>query len=145
MLRSAVRSNVSKLLRAPVRPMASGVSWHGTTIICVKKDGRVVMAGDGQVSAGSSVVKPNARKVRRIGDNILVGFAGSTADAMTLLDRLEKKLDEYPGQLMRSCVELAKAWRTEKYLRNLEVNTYMQYLLYPRSGRVAGGGPSQYL
>jgi len=78
------------------------------------------MAGDGQVSQGSTVVKGNARKVRRIGKDILVGFAGSTADAMTLLERLEKKLEEYPGQLTRSCVELAKAWRTDKYLRRLE-------------------------
>eukprot|EP00596_Hydrurales_sp_CCMP1899_P005960 CAMPEP_0119034058 /NCGR_PEP_ID=MMETSP1177-20130426/1109_1 /TAXON_ID=2985 /ORGANISM="Ochromonas sp, Strain CCMP1899" /LENGTH=209 /DNA_ID=CAMNT_0006991261 /DNA_START=286 /DNA_END=915 /DNA_ORIENTATION=+ len=78
------------------------------------------MAGDGQVSAGSSVVKGNARKVRRLGENILVGFAGSTADALTLLERLEKKLEEHPGQLTRACVELAKAWRSDKYLRRLE-------------------------
>jgi len=96
------------------------VSWHGTTILAVRKNGMTVMAGDGQVSMGSNVVKGNAKKVRRIGDNILVGFAGSTADALTLMERLEKKLDEYPGQLMRSCVELAKAWRTDKYLRRLE-------------------------
>jgi ATP-dependent HslUV protease, peptidase subunit HslV len=88
--------------------------------VCVRKDGFVCMAGDGQVSQGSTVVKSNARKVRRIRDDILVGFAGSTADAMTLLERLEKKLEEYPGQLTRSCVELAKAWRTDKYLRRLE-------------------------
>jgi ATP-dependent HslUV protease subunit HslV len=78
------------------------------------------MAGDGQVSMGSNVVKGNARKVRRMGDNILVGFAGSTADALTLLERLEKKLEEHPGQLTRACVELAKSWRTDKYLRRLE-------------------------
>jgi ATP-dependent HslUV protease subunit HslV len=79
------------------------------------------MGGDGQVSMGSSVMKGNARKVRKLGENkILVGFAGSTADALTLVERLEKKLDEHPGQLMRACVELAKAWRTEKYLRRLE-------------------------
>ncbi len=83
------------------------------------------MAGDGQVSQGSVVVKPNAKKIRRIGDNILVGFAGATADAMTLLDRLEKKLEEYPGQLTRACVELAKNWRTDKYLRRLEVGVYI--------------------
>ena len=99
---------------------ASGVEWHGTTILCVRKDGKTVMAGDGQVSMGSSVVKGNARKVRRMGDNILVGFAGSTADALTLLERLEKKLEEHPGQLTRACVELAKSWRTDKFLRRLE-------------------------
>ena len=93
---------------------------HGTTILCVRKDGIVCMAGDGQVSLSHTVVKGNAKKVRRIGDNILVGFAGSTADALTLLERLEKKLEEYPGQLTRACVELAKAWRTDKYLRKLE-------------------------
>ena len=100
------------------------VDWHGTTILCVRKDGQTVMAGDGQVSAGSTVVKGNARKVRRLGENILVGFAGSTADAMTLLERLEKKLEEHPGQLTRACVELAKAWRTDKYLRKLEVRVF---------------------
>lgn len=99
----------------------AGVEWHGTTILCVRKDGKTVMAGDGQVSMGSNVVKGNARKVRRLGTNILVGFAGSTADALTLLERLEKKLEEHPGQLTRACVELAKAWRTDKYLRRLEV------------------------
>jgi ATP-dependent HslUV protease, peptidase subunit HslV len=80
------------------RGMAA-VDWHGTTIIAVRKDGKTAMAGDGQVSAGPTVVKGNARKVRRLGDNILVGFAGSTADALTLLERLEKKLEEYPGQV----------------------------------------------
>ena len=80
----------------------------------------MAMAGDGQVSMGSNVVKGNAKKVRRLGKNILVGFAGSTADALTLLERLEQKLEAYPGQLTRACVELAKAWRTEKYLRRLE-------------------------
>jgi ATP-dependent HslUV protease subunit HslV len=79
------------------------------------------LGGDGQVSQGSSVVKPNARKVRKIGDSIVVGFAGSTADAITLLERLEKKLQEHSNQLMRACVELAKDWRTDKYLRKLEV------------------------
>jgi ATP-dependent HslUV protease subunit HslV len=100
---------------------ASNTDWHGTTILCVRKDGVTFMAGDGQVSMGYSVVKGNAKKVRKLHDNILVGFAGSTADAMTLLDRLEKKLEEHPGQLLRSCVELAKAWRTDKFLRRLEV------------------------
>ncbi len=93
-----------------------------TTIITVRKDGKVVMAGDGQVSLGQTVMKGNARKVRRIGKGgeVIAGFAGATADAFTLLDRLEKKLDQYPGQLMRAAVELAKDWRTDKYLRNLE-------------------------
>ncbi|TAN71396.1 MAG: ATP-dependent protease subunit HslV [Magnetospirillum sp.] len=96
-------------------------SWHGTTILCVRKSGRVVIAGDGQVSLGSTVIKANARKVRKIGsDTILVGFAGATADAFTLLERLEAKLEKYPGQLTRACVELAKDWRTDRYLRKLE-------------------------
>jgi ATP-dependent protease HslVU, peptidase subunit len=93
-----------------------------TTIITVRKNGSVVMAGDGQVSLGQTVMKGNARKVRRIGKDgdVIAGFAGATADAFTLLDRLEKKLEQYPGQLMRAAVELAKDWRTDKYLRNLE-------------------------
>lgn len=93
-----------------------------TTIITVRKNGSVVMAGDGQVSLGQTVMKANARKVRRIGKSgdVIAGFAGATADAFTLLDRLEKKLEQYPGQLMRAAVELAKDWRTDKYLRNLE-------------------------
>lgn len=93
-----------------------------TTIITVRKDGKVVMAGDGQVSLGQTVMKGNARKVRRIGKGgeVIAGFAGATADAFTLLDRLEKKLEQYPSQLMRAAVELAKDWRTDKYLRNLE-------------------------
>ncbi len=96
-------------------------SWHGTTILCVRKAGRVVIAGDGQVSLGSTVIKANARKVRKIGgDSILVGFAGATADAFTLLERLEAKLEKHPGQLTRACVELAKDWRTDRYLRKLE-------------------------
>ena len=82
---------------------------YGTTILCVRKDGDVTMIGDGQVSLGSTVVKPNAKKVRRIGDNILAGFAGATADCFTLVERLERKLEEHPGQLLRACVELAKA------------------------------------
>ena len=113
--------SISGAVRVPVRHFGA-VDWHGTTILCVRKNGRVVMAGDGHVSAGSTVVKSTARKVRRIGDNILVGFAGSTADAITLLERLEKKLEEYPGQLVRAFVELAKNWRTDKYLRHLEVS-----------------------
>lgn len=93
-----------------------------TTIITVRKGGKVIMAGDGQVSLGQTVMKGNARKVRRIGKggDVIAGFAGATADAFTLLDRLERKLEQYPGQLMRAAVELAKDWRTDKYLRNLE-------------------------
>lgn len=102
------------------------IQWHGTTIIGVSKNGKTVIAGDGQVSMGNTVMKPNARKVRRIGKGgpekgeVVVGFAGATADAFTLFERLEKKLEQYSGQLMRACVELAKDWRTDKYLRNLE-------------------------
>ncbi|MFQ8431823.1 ATP-dependent protease subunit HslV [Amaricoccus sp. W119] len=97
--------------------------WHGTTIIGVRKGGKVVVAGDGQVSLGQTVIKGTARKVRRVspgGKDVVCGFAGSTADAFTLLERLEKKLEAAPGQLARACVELAKDWRTDKYLRNLE-------------------------
>lgn len=124
-------------------------SWHGTTILCVRKNGQVCMIGDGQVSMGNMVVKPNARKIRKIhpktiggkpikssgndddkekegekanNGGTIVGFAGSTADAFTLLERLESKLDEYPNQLARSSVELAKGWRTDKYLRRLEAS-----------------------
>jgi ATP-dependent HslUV protease subunit HslV len=97
-------------------------SWHGTTILGVKKDKRTVIAGDGQVSLGNTVIKPNAKKVRRLGADgaVIGGFAGATADAFTLFERLEKKLEQYNGQLMRASVELAKDWRTDKYLRNLE-------------------------
>ena len=97
--------------------------WHGTTIIAVRKGGKVVVAGDGQVSLGQTVIKGTARKVRRMapgGQPVLCGFAGSTADAFTLLERLEKKLEAAPGQLQRAAVELAKDWRTDKFLRNLE-------------------------
>lgn len=95
--------------------------WHGTTILAVRKGDQVVLAGDGQVSLGQTVIKSNARKVRRIGDgSILAGFAGATADAFTLFERLEAKLERHPGQLARACVELAKDWRTDKYLRRLE-------------------------
>ncbi len=96
--------------------------WHGTTIIGVKRGGKTVIAGDGQVSMGNTVMKPNARKVRRIGagGKVIAGFAGATADAFTLFERLEKKLEQYSGQLLRAAVELAKDWRTDKYLRNLE-------------------------
>ena len=96
-------------------------AWHGTTILCVRKNGRVAMAGDGQVSMGQTVMKSNARKVRRIGDgSIIAGFAGATADAFTLFERLEAKLEAHPSQLARACVELAKDWRTDRYLRRLE-------------------------
>jgi ATP-dependent HslUV protease subunit HslV len=99
----------------------SETGWHGTTILSVRKGRKVVMAGDGQVSLGQTVVKANARKVRRLGGGrILAGFAGSTADAFTLLERLEAKLERHPGQLLRACVELAKDWRTDRYLRRLE-------------------------
>ncbi|WP_374545886.1 ATP-dependent protease subunit HslV [Rhodoblastus sp.] len=96
-------------------------SMHATTIILVKKGGKTVIAGDGQVSLGQTIIKGNARKVRRLGKGqVVVGFAGATADAFTLCERLEAKLDQYPGQLLRACVELAKDWRTDRYLRRLE-------------------------
>jgi ATP-dependent HslUV protease subunit HslV len=97
-------------------------TMHATTIVTVRKGGKVIIAGDGQVSLGQTVIKGNARKVRRIGkkNDVIAGFAGATADAFSLLDRLEKKLEQYPDQLMRAAVELAKDWRTDKYLRNLE-------------------------
>ena len=97
-------------------------SMHATTIITVRKGGKVVIAGDGQVSLGETVMKGNARKVRRIGKDgmVIAGFAGATADAFTLLERLEAKLEQYPNQLTRACVELAKDWRTDRYLRRLE-------------------------
>ncbi len=96
-------------------------AWHGTTILSVRKGGTVVIAGDGQVTLGQTVIKANARKVRRLGGgDIIAGFAGATADAFTLFERLEGKLEQHPGQLMRACVELAKDWRTDRYLRRLE-------------------------
>merc|ERR1719276_88791 len=147
LLRSRVGKNplTNRLFHTTTSVSSSTPSWHGTTILCVRKDGQVCMMGDGQVSMGNMVVKPNARKIRRIYPKTLggkpiendkesddtdgivkggtiVGFAGSTADAFTLLERLEGKLDEYPGQLARSCVELAKGWRTDKYLRRLEAS-----------------------
>jgi ATP-dependent HslUV protease subunit HslV len=95
--------------------------WHGTTILSVRKGAQVVVAGDGQVSLQNTILKPSARKVRRLADGkIITGFAGSTADALTLLERLEAKLDRHPGQLTRAAVELAKDWRTDRYLRRLE-------------------------
>jgi ATP-dependent HslUV protease subunit HslV len=95
--------------------------WHGTTIVTVRKGGKVVIAGDGQVSVGQTVIKHNAKKVRPLGKGgVIAGFAGSTADAFTLFERLEGKLEQFPGQLTRACVELAKDWRTDRYLRRLE-------------------------
>jgi ATP-dependent HslUV protease subunit HslV len=102
---------------------AGGSGWHGTTILAVRRGGIVAVAGDGQVSLGPTIVKGTARKLRRLapgGHPVVVGFAGSTADAFTLLDRLEKKLEAAPGQLQRACVDLAKDWRTDKFLRALE-------------------------
>ena len=98
------------------------MTWHGTTILSVRRNGRVVIAGDGQVSMGNTVMKPNARKVRRLGaeGTVIGGFAGATADAFTLFERLERKLEQHHGALLRAAVELAKDWRTDKYLRNLE-------------------------
>ena len=95
--------------------------WHGTTILTVRKGGKVVVAGDGQVSLGQTVIKSNARKVRTLGKgHVISGFAGATADAFTLFERLEAKLEQYPEQLVRACVDLAKDWRTDRYLRRLE-------------------------
>ncbi|MBU6371869.1 MAG: ATP-dependent protease subunit HslV [Alphaproteobacteria bacterium] len=95
--------------------------WHGTTILAVRKSGRVVIAGDGQVSIGPTIMKGNARKVRPLaGGQVIAGFAGATADAFTLFERLEQKLERFPAQLARACVELAKDWRTDRYLRRLE-------------------------
>ena len=98
------------------------IPWHSTTIVGVRRGGKTVIAGDGQVSMGNTVMKPNARKVRRLGKDghVIAGFAGATADAFTLFERLEKKLEAHSGQLLRAAVELAKDWRTDKYLRNLE-------------------------
>jgi ATP-dependent HslUV protease subunit HslV len=102
-------------------PGSSFPDWHGTTILAVRKDGVTVIAGDGQVSMGQTIVKGNARKVRRLaGGRVVAGFAGATADAFTLIERLEAKLEQYPEQLTRACVDLAKDWRTDRYLRRLE-------------------------
>jgi ATP-dependent HslUV protease subunit HslV len=131
--------------------------WHGTTILSVRKGGQVVIAGDGQVSLNQTVIKGNARKVRRVGGgHILAGFAGSTADAFTLLERLEAKLERHPGQLTRACVELAKDWRTDRYLRRLEammavadaevslVVTGMGDVLEPEDGLIGIGSGGTY-
>lgn len=137
---------------------SSPPSWHGTTILSVRKGHKVVMAGDGQVSLGQTVVKANAKKVRRVGPDgkILVGFAGATADAFTLLERLEAKLEKHPGQLTRACVELAKDWRTDRYLRRLEammavadagvslILTGQGDVLEPEDGLIAIGSGGNY-
>jgi len=100
---------------------ADGTTWHGTTILCLRKGGEVVIAGDGQVSMGQTIVKSNARKLRRLGGgSVIAGFAGATADAFALFERLEAKLEQHSGQLVRACVELTKDWRTDRYLRRLE-------------------------
>src|SRR5258708_264186 len=100
---------------------SDALAWHGTTILALRKGGEVVVAGDGQVSMGETIVQSNAREVRRLaGGGVIAGFAGSTADAITLFERLEAKLEQYSGQLTRACVELAKDWRTDRYLRRLE-------------------------
>jgi ATP-dependent HslUV protease subunit HslV len=131
--------------------------WHGTTILAVRKGGTVALAGDGQVSIGDTVVKSNARKVRPLtGGKVIAGFAGATADAMTLFERLETKLEQYPDQLTRACVELAKDWRTDRYLRRLEammivadkrvtlVLTGTGDVLEPDSGAVGIGSGGNY-
>lgn len=116
------------------------VGWHGTTILCVRRGSTVAIAGDGQVSLGNTVVKGNARKVRRIGSGgaVIAGFAGATADAFTLLERLETKLERFPSQLERACVELAKDWRTDRYLRRLEA--MMAVADKDRSFTITGNG-----
>jgi len=107
---------MSQLTRANDSP-----GWHGTTVLSVRKNGGVVIAGDGQVSVGQTIIKANARKVRRLGGgSVIAGFAGATADALTLFERLEGKLEQHPGNLTRAAVEMAKDWRTDRYLRRLE-------------------------
>jgi ATP-dependent HslUV protease subunit HslV len=114
----SIRTSQTAMTRADA---ATTDTWHGTTILSVRKDGRVVIAGDGQVSLGQTVIKAKARKVRPLaGGGVIAGFAGATADAMTLFERLEAKLEQHPGQLVRACVEMAKDWRTDRYLRRLE-------------------------
>jgi ATP-dependent HslUV protease, peptidase subunit HslV len=117
------------MTREPLTPESrmltpeSSPTWHGTTILCVRKGNKVVIAGDGQVSMGNTIVKANAKKVRRLksgSGDVIGGFAGATADAFALFERLEGKLEKHPGQLMRACVEMAKDWRTDRYLRRLE-------------------------
>jgi len=111
--------------------------WHGTTILTVRKNGIVAIGGDGQVSIGQTIIKANAKKVRRLGKgDVIGGFAGATADAFTLFERLESKLEQYPGQLLRAAVELAKDWRTDRYLRRLEA---MMIVADPKTSLVLTG------
>ena len=118
-------------------PQSGSSGWHATTILMVRKGSQIVMGGDGQVSLGATIIKGNARKVRRLGKgDVLAGFAGATADAFTLFERLEGKLDQYPGQLLRASVELAKEWRTDRYLRRLEA---MMLVADTRTGLVLSG------
>lgn len=118
-------------------PSSSHALWHGTTIVTVRKGGIVAVGGDGQVSIGQTIVKANAKKVRRLAKgDVIGGFAGATADAFTLFERLEAKLEQYPGQLMRAAVELAKDWRTDRYLRRLEA---MMIVADPRISLVLTG------
>ncbi len=139
------------------QPSSSSVIMHGTTILSVRKNGKAVIAGDGQVSIGQTVMKANARKVRRLADGrVIAGFAGATADAFTLFERLEAKLERFPAQLTRACVELAKDWRTDRYLRRLEammlvadaqvslVLTGTGDVLEPEDGVVAIGSGGNY-
>lgn len=132
-------------------------SWHATTILCVKRGEKTVIIGDGQVSVGHTIMKGNAKKLRKVaGGNIVAGFAGATADALTLFERLEAKLEMHPEQLKRACVELAKDWRTDKYLRKLEammivankddvlVLTGLGDVLEPEDGIVAIGSGGNY-
>ena len=109
-------------MHIPSTDPAYPLNWHATTILTIRKNGRVVIAGDGQVSLGATIIKANAKKVRTLGKtgDVIGGFAGATADAFTLFERLESKLEQHPGQLTRACVELAKDWRTDRYLRRLE-------------------------
>ena len=118
-----MRRHIWVMQKGAIMTKDSFPGWHGTTILAVRRGGQVVVAGDGQVSLGQTVIKGSARKVRRLspgGRDVVCGFAGSTADAFTLLERLEKKLEAMPGQLARASVDLAKDWRMDKYLRNLE-------------------------
>ena len=121
MRKVALRSGIAHMPDMTEKALHGLQDWHGTTIVSVRKNGKVIVAGDGQVSMGQTVMKPNARKVRQLHDgSVIGGFAGATADAFTLFERLEAKLERHNGQLMRAAVELAKDWRTDKYLRNLE-------------------------
>ena len=140
-----------------LQTMSEPVQWHGTTILTVRKGGKVVIAGDGQVSLGQTVIKGNARKVRPLGTGkVIAGFAGATADAMTLFERLEGKLEQFPSQLTRACVDMAKDWRTDRYLRRLEammivadrqvslVLTGTGDVLEPENGVIAIGSGGNY-